>query len=345
MSDHDASLEKVYSFTRTTLPLMSRHGIPTTPLNYSVWYHYVAGENQELNSIIDAMLNNGEPFTREKSRDLYSKFCTVYDEAKMKALQDGLTQLIVALFTEIRGLTGQTENYESFLTRSITELTEEGSDVDLSQMIQSIIDETKSVIQQSKTMQEKLKETSRSLLTLQKEYEQAKKEATHDSLTGVFNRKAFQEKAGQAMKQSDEKGQNLSLILVDIDYFKYFNDTHGHLAGDEILKFVAHQIKKMVKGQDVVARFGGEEFMVLLPKTSFEGALHVAEQIRGYFDRNELQSNSAGSKLGKITLSMGIAVYVSGESLDDFVERADKAMYLAKEKGRNRVITERHLTN
>lgn len=334
--------EKVHSFTRAALPLMSQHGIPTTPMNYSIWFSYVSGENKDLNTIIDHMLENGEAFTPEKSKELYSKFCTVYDETKVKTLQDGLTQLMVTLFGEIRGISGQTENYEMFLSRSLSQLTEDEYEGDITDLIQDILNETKSVVQKSKTMQEKLKETSRTLMSLQKEYELAKKEAYHDPLTSVFNRKGFQEKADFVMSKSMESGYPLSMLMADIDHFKTFNDTHGHLAGDEVLKFVARTMKNMVKGQDVVARFGGEEFVILLPKTGFEGALHVAEQIRGYFNKNALKSEI---DLGKITISMGLSVYKKGETLDSFVERADQALYKAKKAGRNRVLTERHLEN
>lgn len=341
MSDK-LSPEKIHSFTRAALPLMSQHGIPTTPLNYSIWFNYVSGESKELNHAIDKMLHDGETFTPEKARDLYAKFCTVYDETKVKSLQEGLTQLMVTLFGEIRGISGQTENYEMFLSRSLTQLTEDEYDGDITDLIQDIIGQTKSVVKKSKFMQEKLNETSRTLQALQKEYEQAKKEAFHDPLTDLFNRKGFQEKADASMARAEETGAPLTLIIADIDYFKHFNDTHGHLAGDQVLKFVARILKNMVKGQDVVARFGGEEFVILLPKTSFEGSIHVAEQIRAYFDNNALK---AQIDLGKITLSMGLAVYKHGESLESLVGRADRALYKAKENGRNRVITERHLEN
>lgn len=344
MSDQ-LPLEKVYAFTRTALPLMSQHGIPTTPLNYSVWYNYVAGENRQLNDAIDSMLKNGESFTHEKTRDLYAQFCMIYDEAKIKTLQEGLVKIMVTLFGDVRGLSGQTENYEHFLSLSLTRLSDNDEAVDLGKMIQDIIDQTRTVVQQSKSMQEKLKETSRSLLALQKEYELAKQEATHDPLTRILNRKAFQDMAETAISHTGQTHAPLSLIMADIDYFKYFNDSHGHLAGDEVLKFVARTIKNMVKGQDLVARFGGEEFVILLPQTGYEGALHVSEEIRCYFDKNELKSSAFKSKLGKVTLSMGLAVYKPGDTLKSLLQRADKALYQAKEKGRNRVITERHLIN
>lgn len=341
MSDK-LSPEKVHSFTRAALPLMSQYGIPTTPLNYSIWYNYVSGESKELTDIIDKMLKDGESFTTDKAKDLYAKFCTLYDETKVKTLQEGLTQLMVTLFGEIRGISGQTENYEMFLSRSLTQLTEEEYEGDVTDLIQEIINETKSVVKQSKTMQAKLKETSKTLQSLQKEYEQAKLEAFHDPLTELFNRKGFQEKADAAMEQSAKTNKPLAMIMADIDHFKSFNDTHGHLAGDEVLRFVSRTFKNMVKGQDVVARFGGEEFVILLPKTGFEGALHVAEQIRAFFDKNVLKG---ATDLGKVTLSMGLSIFRKEDTLESFVERADKALYKAKENGRNRVITERHLEN
>ena len=132
----------------------------------------------------------------------------------------------------------------------------------------------------------------------------------------------------------------MCLLLIDIDYFKKFNDKYGHIVGDEVLKFVTKKIKEMIKGGDFLARFGGEEFAIILPRTSLSDAETVAENIRLFFTKAKLKSTASSKSLGGITISTGVACYRPGEPLEDFLDRSDKALYLAKDTGRNRVVTE-----
>jgi diguanylate cyclase len=175
---------------------------------------------------------------------------------------------------------------------------------------------------------------------MQKEYDAAKQEAVTDYLTGIINRKAFMEKASELQAQAVKESAALSILFIDIDHFKQFNDTHGHLTGDEVLKFVAWTLKNLTRGKDVPARLGGEEFAVLLPETGLDGAMIVAEKIRSYFDTSGLKSRNDTRELGRISLSIGIALNRPDDTIDTLVDRADKAMYLAKKNGRNRVVSE-----
>jgi len=126
---------------------------------------------------------------------------------------------------------------------------------------------------------------------------------------------------------------------------KNFNDMYGHMVGDQVLKFVTKKLKEMVKGRDFLARFGGEEFAVILPRTSLPGAKTLAENIRAFFAQAKLKSTATSGKLGGITVSIGAACYRSGEPLEDFIDRSDQALYLAKDTGRNCVATELDAVN
>ena len=125
--------------------------------------------------------------------------------------------------------------------------------------------------------------------------------------------------------------------MIDVDFFKKFNDEYGHQIGDMVLRLVARTIAECVRGRDFVARYGGEEFVVLLPRTGLEGAFAVAENIRNTVASKRLARKSTGESLGMVTLSFAVAQFKPGETLEDFVTRADTGLYKAKKRGRNRV--------
>jgi diguanylate cyclase len=128
--------------------------------------------------------------------------------------------------------------------------------------------------------------------------------------------------------------------MTDIDHFKNFNDTWGHLTGDQVLRLVAMSLKQNVKGQDIAARYGGEEFAVILPNTVLRSALTVADHIRRAVMSKELMKRSTGQNLGRVTISLGCATARKGDTVQSLIARADACLYAAKRNGRNRVICE-----
>jgi diguanylate cyclase len=144
----------------------------------------------------------------------------------------------------------------------------------------------------------------------------------------------------EAVRAARERGEPLSMMLFDIDYFKSFNDNYGHLTGDQVLRLVAMTLKQNIKGQDITARYGGEEFAVVLPNTALRQALTVADNIRRAVMSKELKKKSTGEILGRVTISAGVAVLSPRDDADSLIERADACLYAAKRNGRNRVICE-----
>jgi diguanylate cyclase len=142
------------------------------------------------------------------------------------------------------------------------------------------------------------------------------------------------------MQDAFEKNEPLSLMMTDIDHFKNFNDSFGHLTGDQVLRLVAMSVKQNVKGQDTAARYGGEEFAVVLPNTVLRSAITVADHIRRAVMTKELMKRSTGEHLGRITISIGVATLHPGDTAQMLIERADTCLYAAKRHGRNRVLCE-----
>lgn len=160
--------------------------------------------------------------------------------------------------------------------------------------------------------------------------------AVTDPLTGVLNRYELQVILGNQLAQARRYGKPVSCLMIDVDKFKVVNDTYGHPSGDAALRQVAGILKEAVRGSDVVFRYGGEEFMVLLPDTILEGAVALAEKIRMLTASHPF---GEGERIFFLTLSVGAAVLREGESGSDMIMRADAALYRAKALGRNRVDT------
>jgi len=174
---------------------------------------------------------------------------------------------------------------------------------------------------------------------LNEAYELIKSQAVTDDLTGIPNRRSFLDRTRTEFNRSRRNKYPLSIIMIDIDHFKSYNDTYGHERGDECLKKVALAIQKTLKRpSDFCARYGGEEFITVLPDTTEEGAMFIAEEIRAAV-RNLAIQHEKSSPAGMVSISLGVATAENNLSItyEDLIRQSDKALYLAKEKGRNRV--------
>lgn len=170
-------------------------------------------------------------------------------------------------------------------------------------------------------------------------YELAKEQSVTDELTGLSNRRHFQDILQREVVHAQRFASSICLLMIDIDHFKRYNDKHGHLQGDVALKKVANSLLQNTRGIDLVARFGGEEFVVVLPKTSLTGARITAEKLREKILAESFAGEEASQPGGKLTISLGLAIYPdhSGE-INELLNYADQALYQAKEEGRNRVV-------
>ncbi|MBC8014271.1 MAG: diguanylate cyclase [Sporomusaceae bacterium] len=162
--------------------------------------------------------------------------------------------------------------------------------------------------------------------------EQLELTAKTDMLTGLYNRRHMVDEIKKEVAKCLRHTKSFSLIMADIDFFKRVNDTYGHNCGDYVLKLVAETLQFSIRKVDTVARWGGEEFLILLPETGEEGAELLAERIRKNVAEQAIHYNNA---LFNITITLGVAIFNSNEEVDEVIKRADKALYNGKEKGRN----------
>lgn len=207
---------------------------------------------------------------------------------------------------------------------------------DLEQLRQLLLGEISTLLESNQRLEDDLEYANCRLEAQAEELDRTRIEARIDSLTRVANRKAFDSKLKLLLGNCKRYGESFALILADLDHFKWINDTHGHLGGDRVLKELGGLLSEHVREGDFVARYGGDEFAVLLPHTDLKAALNVAERLRsvaagGHFDFVDEEDQSA------ITLSLGVAAVGPDDSPESIVARADQALYRSKDAGRNRV--------
>jgi diguanylate cyclase (GGDEF)-like protein len=167
--------------------------------------------------------------------------------------------------------------------------------------------------------------------------EKLREQAMRDQLTGLYNRHYVEEWFGLELRRAQRHGRPIAAIMLDVDHFKRFNDSFGHEAGDLVLRELAGALRRSTRGSDVASRYGGEEFLVLLPECRFDAALRKAEQLREEIAKLELRYD--GRPLGPVTASLGVAAFPDhARESEELLRHADKALYLAKQTGRNRVV-------
>ena len=335
------SFEQALEFARAALQGMTTHSIAPTPENFLVWYTHIAGRNPNLSHMISILADNNQEITNSISRDIHDRFFTtsVEDDA-LHETAERINEELKHIIEYMDKAGGDVTKYGETLHTVEGELSSGGEPVGLGEVIAKVLTETRKMEDINNKLEQKLTDSTSEVSQLREDLEDMRRETLTDALTGISNRKMFDMELRRAARDAMENGSDLSLLMIDIDFFKKFNDTFGHQVGDEVLKLLAGTLAKTVKGTDIPVRYGGEEFAVILPSTNLDGAYSVGEAIRTRISTKKLINRQTNTSLGKITVSVGISQFDYGERIADFIRRADQALYTAKKLGRNRVISQ-----
>lgn len=333
--------DQVLAFATSALKIMDERNIAPTPNNFTVWYSYFCGNRPDLNRALAIMLESGCEFTAERNAQIFAKYCTApYEAVPMHLIAERMEAELARVLGTLDKVGRGAADYGRTLETVQVALGNPTQSETLVEVLSRVLDQTRAMRQQSRDLERQLKDSLTEVNKLRDQLEEARREAMTDGLTCIANRKMFDFVLRQAALDGMESGDPLSLLMLDIDHFKKFNDTHGHHIGDQVLRLLATVLKQSVKGQDTPARYGGEEFAVVLPQTVLDNAVKLAEAIRLRVSRRSVVNRATSQRLGSFTVSIGAAEFVPGEPLRQFVERADRALYAAKKAGRNQVKAE-----
>ena len=331
------SAQRSAEYLRIALALMSKHDAALHPITYAVWYEYASGRNRGLNQEVDGHLKSDNKLDEETTRKLYEAYVADLDPQTIARFNAEFQRLL----DEVGNSAARTGDDASLFGQRLEQL---GRDLKpgmpaavLHERIEAMVADIHNVHGSIRALTERLDSSQEEVERLKRELIRAREEAIIDGLSGLLNRKAFDERMHLMLSNLEQDSVGLCLVLIDIDHFKQINDTFGHLFGDAVIRSIGHLIKSTVKGQDVAARYGGEEFALLLPGTPLAGARVVADRLRFAFSQSRIRRLNSEEPVGNITISAGVAAYGPGEDLTGLIARADAALYTSKAQGRNRI--------
>src|SRR6202789_1521508 len=273
--------DREQALAKTALALMSDGGVVPTPDNYELFYTYASGANLEVGQVIDKMISERLPFTSDVLDGLRNSCLS--SARTTQALDNASGQVATtlnALLEKLESAGRDAGDYGRTLSRASGELGAALSPDEIRHLVDSLSTATQTMETRTRVLEDELNRSSEQVNLLKSQLEDVRKESLTDSLTGVANRKAFDAELRAATAETHADGETAALMMFDIDHFKTFNDTWGHQTGDQVLRLVAHCMSENVKGRDTVARFGGEEFAVILRRTTLDNATRLADQIR-----------------------------------------------------------------
>ena len=323
-------------FLRLAVGYMGRQQAALDPASYTLWYEHAAGLNPALSQLLDDRLAAQKPLTDADVSRLYAQYIVSRDAQTITRIQERLLRLL----QETSEVICHTGTHANQFTRSLENHAERLKQPDAANSLHTVLGdllaETQKMSAVNLTLARQLDTRAQEVQTLTQRLERAEAEALNDPLTGLLNRRGFEQAVLELAAQATA-GEGTSLLLADIDRFKEINDTHGHPVGDQVLRGVAQVLRARIKGADIAARVGGDEFAILLPNTAKAGAITLAEQIRAALLQARLRRINSDQHVGQVSVSIGVAHVVEGVVLERLLRAADTALYTAKREGRNRV--------
>jgi diguanylate cyclase len=333
--------EHSHALAERAVAAMRTHGLPANPRAFEVWFAHLNGQTPTLSAAVERIIASKGTLSAADIDALYDIYVG-NDRFSRQAERTGIGMLceIDSAISMITSALGNSEKYGEALNSLSADLISTADRNKVVEVVEALVNATKESSGANRMLEARLKETRSEIKELRETLEATRAEALTDPLTGLANRRHFEEMLQKSIDQATLRREPFALVMIDIDFFKRFNDTHGHTTGDQVLRLVAKTMRDKFKSKAVISRFGGEEFAVILPESDVVAGQIGAETVRQSLLTRELIKRSTGESLGRITISLGVASYHRGDTAGSIVERADQCLLLAKREGRNCTVTE-----
>jgi diguanylate cyclase len=321
------------------LEAMKTRGDSFSPRAYELWYAHFNGTHASLSAEIHSRLARAERLAESEIEALYDLYIANTRMAR-QAERTSLTVIseIDGVMSIIDKAMGSSTRYEESLSMISANLEGATDREQVCSVVETLVQATQTAASDNRFLEAKLAESRNEIQELREALEATRAEALTDPLTGLANRRHFDEMLQKTIDQSTVRREPFALAIIDIDHFKRFNDEHGHQTGDMVLRLVARTIKQKFKSSSICARYGGEEFAVIMPNADIVAGRIGAETARQGLLSRELIKKSTGQSLGRITISIGVAAFRRGDMASAIIERADVCLLAAKRQGRNRTV-------
>jgi diguanylate cyclase len=333
-------MDSSYDLAKKLLPFLARRRIPLIPENYRLFYDYFSDNNPELNRQLNDVLRLTDLFTPEVTRRLYRTFYD-FDAAKADSLTkmgEKIGSLSQSLERNLDQSLNSAGHFKRVLTDTADQMEHEAIDgQDMRDLIDNLLSETQTALTSQTALADKIEKSNAIIAALTAELKDQTRLATLDELTQLLNRRGMSLKFSESVAALGPD-DSLGLVMFDLDRFKSINDSWGHAIGDRVLILCAKILKTVAGDRYAACRFGGEEFVLLCPGAGFKEVEELAENVRRKMETTQITIRGENVP---VTLSGGVSVYRPGEDESDLIARADKALYEAKNAGRNRVVASR----
>ncbi|HIP52921.1 MAG TPA: diguanylate cyclase [Chromatiales bacterium] len=337
------SIDEAGEYLKKAVGFLAKHRISPTPANYTIGYEYAAGRNEALVKALEKRSRRSGIVDGHLLADLFEEYYLHHPGEEYDSHLNGISKMLSEMLSEISSASDEVVSYGEELEGQLNRLEAEPSQGALKEIVENLVGATRNATRVNRELQAHLEDAKGEAAQLREELNRVRQESRLDPLTGLYNRKMLAESLEEQVAFAHANGTPLSVLMLDIDHFKRFNDEYGHQIGDEVIRRVAAAMKKHIRGTDTAARYGGEEFVVLLPETHLEGATTVARTVHSAVAKLSLIKKATQEKLPGITVSVGIGLLRNEEQGEALIERADQALYRAKRTGRNRIVTELEL--
>ncbi|MDX2143553.1 MAG: GGDEF domain-containing protein [Rhodospirillaceae bacterium] len=336
----EKTAEEIAVITDKAVAAIRHHGSPAHPRSFEVWFHHFSEGMPHLSIALKNAIAEGNGIVGATEIERLHRFYIASERTGMEAVttSDQVAEEIAQVVVRINEALNDSDGYHAAMQSLGNQILSGTDRAKLRGWIANLLQISNTAIDQKKILELKLKESSAQINELHNNIQIININAITDRMTELFNRRYFDRILRSHIERASVSDFRFALMMADVDFFKGFNDLHGHLTGDLVLRAVAHTLKSNLNETAIVSRFGGEEFAVILPDADLHHARELAEAVRTALAARQLVKRSTKAMIGRVTISVGVTVHSKGDTAASLIDRADHALMIAKQEGRNRTV-------